>query len=73
MGVVTKYEAIAVAVFAGRVDNLGQSHGHYTCDVKEKQSNTWFRTNDSTNAVSIEAKDVSKLPYVVLYKRISTL
>ena len=72
MGVLTKYEAIAVVVFSGRVDNFGQSHGHYTCDVKDKESNTWFRTNDSTDPVSIEVEDVSKIPYVVLYKRISS-
>ena len=69
MGVLTKYEAIAVVTFSGRVDNLGHSHGHYTCDVKDKENNTWFRTNDSTDPVPIEAKDVSKLPYVVLYNR----
>ena len=72
MGVLSKYEAIAVVVFSGRVDNFGQSHGHYTCDVKDKESNTWFRTNDSTDPVSIEVEDVSKIPYVVLYKRISS-
>ena len=72
MGVLTKYEAIAVVVFSGRVDNYGQSHGHYTCDVKEKECNAWFRTNDSTDPVSIEVEDVSKIPYVVLYKRISS-
>ena len=69
MGVLSKYEAIAVVVFSGRVDNYGQSHGHYTCDVKDKASQAWFRTNDSVMPVSIESKDVSSLPYVVLYKR----
>ena len=72
MGVLSKYEAIAVVVFSGRVDNFGNSHGHYTCDVKDKESNAWFRTNDSTDPVSIEVEDVSKIPYVVLYKRISS-
>ena len=72
MGVLTKYEAIAVVIFTGRVDSFGQSHGHYTCDVKDKETNTWFRTNDSTDPVPIESKDVSKIPYVVLYNRISS-
>ena len=72
MGVLSKYESIAVVVFSGIVDNFGHSHGHYTCDVKDKKSNAWFRTNDSTDPVSIEVKDVSKIPYVVLYKRISS-
>ena len=72
MGVLTKYEAIAVVIFTGRVDNFGQSHGHYTCDVKDKETNTWFRTNDSTDPVPIESKDVSKIPYVVLYNRMGS-
>ena len=67
---VTEYEPIAVIEFAGSVDRRsGQSRGHYTCDVKDKASQVWFRTNDSVMPVSIESKDVSSLPYVVLYKR----
>ena len=41
-----------------------------TCDVKDKERN-WFRTNDNLVPISIEARNVSKIPYVVLYKRVS--
>ena len=70
-GTLTQYEAMAVLEFAGTVDNLGQSRGHYTCDVKDKERN-WFRTNDNLVPISIEGRNVSKIPYVVLYKRVSS-
>ena len=34
---------MAVLEFAGTVENLGQSRGHYTCDVKDKERKC-FRT-----------------------------
>ena len=68
-GTVTQYEAMAVLQFDGTVDNFHQSRGHYTCDVKDKEKN-WFRTNDNVVPISIEARNVSKIPYVVLYKRV---
>ena len=68
-GTLTQYEAIAVLEFAGTVDNFGQSRGHYTCDVKDTEKN-WFRTNDNAVPISMQAKNVSNIPYVVLYKRV---
>ena len=62
---------MAVLEFAGIVDSFDQSRGHYTCDVKDKEKN-WFCTNDNLVPISIEARNVSKIPYVVLYKRVSS-
>ena len=56
--------------FSGSVNSSGgNSQGHYICDVKDKESNKWFRTNDNRSPVYIEEKNISNLPYVVLYKR----
>ena len=63
------YECIAVIQFDGRLNLEGQSGGHYTCDIKEKVSNMWFKTNDEQDPVPIEVEDVSKYAYVVLLKR----
>ena len=65
------YEAISVLEFHGSISNSGESRGHYTCDVKDAQTGTWYRTNDNCNPVQIQKKDVSKHGYVVLYRQIS--
>ena len=41
-----------------------------TCDVKDKNSGLWFRTNDNATPVEIECTEVSNLPYVVLYQKL---
>ena len=64
------YEPISVIEFQGRVTPTGESSGHYICDVKEKLSNLWFRTNDDCHPVEICPSDVSRNGYVFLYKRI---
>ena len=56
--------------FQGSLTNTGESQGHYTCDVKDARTETWYRTNDNRNPVQIAMKNVSKHGYVVLYKRI---
>ena len=68
----TTYEAIAVIEFAGNVGSVGgDSRGHYTCDIKDKSCGAWYRTNDNAMPKVISSKDVSNLPYVVLYRRVS--
>ena len=61
---------MAVLEFGGTVDSFGESRGHYTCDVKDKEKN-WFRTNDNAVPKQIEMRNVTNLPYVVLYKNVS--
>ena len=63
------YEPISVVEFRGRLHPDGSSEGHYICDIKEKHSSQWFRTNDNNLPFPIRASEVSKLAYVVLYKR----
>ena len=63
------YECISVIEFDGRLSVNGQSGGHYTCDIKDRMSNMWFKTNDEQDPLSIQVDDVSKYAYVVLFKR----
>ena len=67
------YGPTAVIEFKGRVYPSGESAGHYLCDVKDKTSRKWFRTNEDKFPHQIETSDVSKCGYVVLYKRILTI
>ena len=69
-GYQTWYEAIAVIEYKGTLSNIGQSSGHYMCDIKGKVANSWFRTNDNCNSFPVPVLDVSKYGYAVLYKRV---
>ena len=53
------------------MSSTGETWGHYTCDVNDVRSNSWFRTNDNKDPLEIHCKDVAKCGYVVLYKRLS--
>ena len=55
----------------GRLNQDGQSGGHYTCDVKECTSNMWFKTNDSSVPIPITDQEVTKYAYVVLLQRVA--
>ena len=66
----TWYEAISVIEYKGRLTSTGESQGHYVCDIKDKNTNLWFRTNDNCDPIQISASDVSHNGYVILYKRI---
>ena len=63
------YEPIAVIEHLGRITDRKTSEGHYICDVKDKKSDRWHRTNDSKMPVMIKISDVTKQGYVVLLKR----
>ena len=47
----------------------GEGQGHYVCDVKSSKSNSWFRTNDNNDPVSISHRSVTKNAVVILYKK----
>ena len=64
-----QFEAIAVVEYKGIISSTGESQGHYTCDIKYPNSQMWYRTNDSSIPFPIQPKNVSKYPYVVLYKK----
>ena len=49
----------------------GDAQGHYICDIKQKDCDTWFRSNDNMIPVELLPEDVTKKAVVILYKRIS--
>ena len=63
------YEPVAVIEYIGNFNHLGQSSGHYICDVKKFPTKQWYRTNDSTDPVRIDLEDVSRYGYIILYSR----
>ena len=64
------YEPISIIEHKGIITRDGISAGHYICDVKEKKSKYWYRTDDSKYPVRITLDDVSTKAYAVLYRRI---
>jgi uncharacterized UBP type Zn finger protein len=70
-GQISQYEAVSVIEYQGSVRGTGESQGHYICDVKDKSSQMWFRTNDNNVPIPISLEDVSKCAYVILYRKTS--
>ena len=64
-----QYEPVAVIEFQGTVNSQGNSNGHYICDIKDRLSDKWFKTNDNKIPIPIRVSSVSKEAYVILYKR----
>ena len=64
------YEAVAVIEYQGTLSRAGVSQGHYICDIKDKETNLWFRTNDNRNPFQIGTSQVSKKASAVLFKRL---
>ena len=71
MGNTDAYEVVAVIEYQGNMSSTGDSVGHYNCDIKDKVSGMWFRTNDNNDPVHIEVAAVSVSAYVVLYKKLT--
>ena len=68
-GMDATYKAVSVLEFRGSINSSGESQGHYICDVQDKSTTSWFRTNDNSFPISINQDQVSKKAYVVLLKR----
>ena len=63
------YECIGVLEHSRSSRSGEDSAGHYRCDVKDSESNFWFRTNDDRLPHQISVFDVFKNAYVILFKR----
>ena len=64
------YQPVAVIDFKGKLSEDGKSGGHYTCHIKDIDTDYWFVTNDNTLPRKINADSVSKYGYVILYERL---
>ena len=69
-GTESNFEPLAIIEHRGRMTSDGDGQGHYICDVKHKNTQNWFRTNDNENPLLISISNVSKRGVVVLYKKI---
>ena len=67
---VSQYEPVSIIEYRGRVNAAGQSGGHYICDLKDKKSGMWYRTNDNKDPVQINESKISKSGYVILYRKL---
>ena len=67
---IIQYEPVAVIEFQGTVRSGGYSDGHYICDIKDRFSESWFRTNDNNIPIPISVENVSKAAYVILFRRL---
>ena len=68
---VIQYEPVAIIEFQGTVAATGESNGHYICDIKERSTGLWFRTNDNYVPKQIGIADVTKNAYVILYRKLN--
>ena len=66
-----QYEPVAIIEFQGTVAATGESNGHYICDIKERSTGLWFRTNDNYVPKQISIADVTKNAYVILYRKLN--
>ena len=44
--------------------------GHYRADVKNKETETWFRTSDNDQPKKLNSNGLTKVGYIFLYKKI---
>ena len=65
-----EYEPVAIIEFQGTVTVTGESNGHYICDIKEKSTGLWFKTNDNLEPRQIGIENVTKNAYVILYRKL---
>ena len=63
------YKPIAIIEHTGNLQTSGTSTGHYVCDVKERRTNHWYRTNDDSYPIEIDVTEVSKQAYSILFMR----
>ena len=67
---VSSYEPIAVIEHQGQMTSQGEGQGHFICDVKQRNTETWYKTNDNQDPISIPIQSVTKNAIVVLYKQL---
>ena len=68
---VSEYEAVSIIEYKGSINRSGESEGHYICDIKDRSTQKWFRTNDNRDPIPIDVEAVSKFAYVILYRKIN--
>ena len=69
-GRTAQFEPISIIHHIGHV--IGNTtQGHYLADVKNKVTNSWFRTSDNAPPEDITEIGLTKMGYIFLYKKTS--
>ena len=66
---VGKFLPIAIIHHSGSIIEQ-TTRGHYRADVKNKETETWFRTSDNDQPKELNLNSLTKLGYIFLYKKI---
>ena len=67
-GRTAQFDPISIIHHIGHV--IGNTtQGHYLADVKNKYTNSWFRTSDNAPPVDITHSGLTKMGYIFLYKK----
>ena len=65
-----QFDPISIIHHIGHV--IGNTtQGHYLADVKNKNTNSWFRTSDNAPPEDITEIGLTKMGYIFLYKKSS--
>ena len=65
-----KFFPIAIIHHTGNVTG-DSTHGHYQADVRNKETNSWFRTSDNDCPISLSGENLTRKGYIFLYKKSS--
>ena len=69
-GRTAQFDPISIIHHIGHV--IGNTtQGHYLADVKNKNTNSWFRTSDNAPPEDITEIGLTKMGYIFLYKKSS--
>ena len=69
-GSVCCYMPIAVIEHQGQMTFDCEGQGHYVCDVRDINTQTWYKTNDNDNPMPVSKTNGTKSAIVVLYGKL---
>ena len=63
------FSPCAIVEHKGHMLDDRETSGHYICDIEDKQTGQWFRTNDNQIPVQIDLESVTKKPVVIMFRK----
>ena len=63
-----KFLPISIIHHRGNVVGMS-TEGHYLADVRNIETNSWYRTSDNDPPVDITHSGLTKMGYIFLYKK----
>ena len=65
------FKTICIVEHTGVLYQDGRSSGHYTADVFNNVTSSWWRTSDNERPVPLSTSDVTKKGFIYLLKNVS--